>query len=89
MADSDSEYDEPASGPAGATHTDGTGHAGGAGARPMASRPKARAQARWEASAANNLEDRGDNDADIEGALEAVEEAGKRRRSVSSLLESY
>lgn len=84
MADSDSEYDEPASGNAGATHTNGNGHTGGAGARPMASRPKARAQARWEASAANNLEDRGDNDADIEGALGAVEEAGKRRRLVFS-----
>ena len=83
MADSDSEYDVPASGNAGAKHTNGTGHTGGSGGGAIASRPKARAQARWEASAANNLEDRGDNDADIEGALGAVEEAGKRRRSVS------
>lgn len=46
----------------------------------MASRPKGRAQARWEAAASSNWELHGGADGSLEGTLGGLEEAGKRKR---------
>ena len=48
--------------------------------RAMASRPKQREQARWEAAASSNWELHEGADGSIEGVLGGLEEAGKRKR---------
>ena len=68
MADSDGEYD------------DDDVHVAGRGGRSMASRPKERAQAKWEAAASRNWELQEAADGSIEGVLGGLEEAGKRKR---------
>ena len=66
MADSDHEYDDE----------DDVRN----GTRTMASRPKERAQARWEEAANRNWELQEAADGSIEGVLGGLEEAGKRKR---------
>jgi len=68
MADSDGEYD------------DDDVHVPGRGGRSMVSRPKERAQAKWEAAASRNWELQEAADGSIEGVLGGLEEAGKRKR---------
>lgn len=79
MADSDHEYSEQGSDDDVPTRN-GTGRAGASRGRVMASRPKGRAQARWEAAASSNWELHGGADGSLEGTLGGLEEAGKRKR---------
>lgn len=58
--------------------------AGPSKGRPVASRPKERAQARWEAGATRNWELQEAADGSIEGVLGGIEEAAKRKRWVSA-----
>lgn len=79
MADSDHEYggsddDIPATG------------AGPSNGRSVASRPKERAQARWEAGATRNWQLQEAADGSIEGVLGGIEEAAKRKRSAAIAL---
>jgi transcription initiation factor TFIIH subunit 2 len=72
MADSDGEYEASDDDvPVGARSSNGRG---------LATRPKGRAQARWEAAASSNWELQEGADGGIEGILGGLEEAGKRRR---------
>ena len=48
--------------------------------RALASRPKGREQARWEAAATSNWDLQEAADGSIEGILGGIEEAGKRKR---------
>lgn len=78
MADSDPEYD--ASDDNGDLNMNGAGRSGRAQGRGLASRPREKAQARWEAAASSNWELQEAADGSIEGVLGGLEEAGKRRR---------
>lgn len=73
--DSDPEYDEQ-----GADDDDDDLQVSNGNRRTMASRPKERAQARWEATANRNWELQEAADGSIEGVLGGLEEAGKRKR---------
>lgn len=80
MADSDGEY---------AGSDDGMNAGGSSGKekdRSLASRPKGRAQAKWEAAASSNWELQEGADGGIEGVLGGLEEAGKRKRFVQHSL---
>ena len=77
MADSDQEYDNDVE-----MSTNGAGPSGRSSGRAMVSRPKERAQARWEAAATSNWELLETADGGIEGVLGGLEEAGKRKRYV-------
>ena len=77
MADSDPEYisdDDVGVGANGA---------GKSTSRNMASRPKGRAQARWEAAVESTWQLHEGADGDIQGVLGGLEEAGKRKRYAS------
>ena len=74
MADSDPEYDEHAA------DDDDEVRPSGRGGKSMASRPKGRAHATWEAAASRNWELQEGADGSIEGVLGGIEEAGKRKR---------
>ena len=76
MADSDPEYDERGSDDDGDLNMNGAA----GGRRAMVSRPKERAQAKWEAAASRNWELQEAADGSIEGVLGGLEEAGKRKR---------
>lgn len=80
MADSDPEYDDDVE-----TSIIGAGRSGRSTGRNMASRPKERAQARWEAAATSNWELHETADGGIEGVLGGLEEAGKRKRCLSAV----
>lgn len=71
MADSDPEYD---------AGSDDDVQVNGAGSRSMASRPKGRERATWEASASRNWELQEGADGDIEGVYAGREEAEKRKK---------
>ena len=75
MADSDQDYDDDVE-----MTANGAGASGAPGRRAMVSRPKERAQARWEAAATSNWELHEAEDGGIEGVLGGLEEAGKRKR---------
>ncbi|KAK5730345.1 hypothetical protein LTR15_000282 [Elasticomyces elasticus] len=72
MADSDHEYSNH-------SDEDDAGALGGGG-RSLASRPKERAQARWEETVNRNWELQEGADGSIEGVLGGLEEASKRKR---------
>ncbi|KAK6398883.1 hypothetical protein LTR65_000440 [Meristemomyces frigidus] len=74
MAHSDPEYDDHGA------DDDEDVVVRGRGGRSMASRPKGRAQATWEAAASRNWELQEGADGSIEGVLGGLEEAGKRKR---------
>ncbi|KAK5163615.1 uncharacterized protein LTR77_010564 [Saxophila tyrrhenica] len=78
MADSDGEY--PGSDDDIALGMNGAGPSGKAKDKSLASRPKGRAQAKWEAAASSNWELQEGADGSIEGLLGGLEEAGKRKR---------
>lgn len=78
MADSDQEYDRSGSDDDVDVPTNGAGKG-----RTIASRPKERAAAKWEATANRNWELQEGADG-IEGILGGLEEAGKRKRYVPS-----
>ena len=80
MADSDPEYDEAGSDDDGDMIVNGAGRSARSKGRSMASRPKERSQARWEAAATSNWELQDGVDGGLEGVLGGLEEAGKRRR---------
>jgi transcription initiation factor TFIIH subunit 2 len=80
MADSDPEYDEAASNDDVDMSMNGTARSGRSQGQRLASRPRDRAQARWEAAASSNWELQEGADGSIEGVLGGLEEAGKRRR---------
>jgi transcription initiation factor TFIIH subunit 2 len=80
MADSDPEYDEAASDDDVDMSMNGTARSGRSQGQRLASRPRDRAQARWEAAASSNWELQEGADGSIEGVLGGLEEAGKRRR---------
>lgn len=73
MADSDPDDDVEMG-------ANGVGPSRGSGARSMASRPKDRGQARWEAALTNEGDLHESADRGIEAALGGLEEAGKRKR---------
>lgn len=75
MADSDQDYDDDVE-----MTTNGASNSRRSGGRAMASRPKERAAARWEAAATSNWELHETEDGGIEGILGGIEEAGKRKR---------
>lgn len=79
---SDPDYDEQGSDDDIEIGVNGNGAGPSGGGRAMASRPKDRGQARWEAAATSNWELHEGADGDIEGVLGGIEEAGKRRRYV-------
>ena len=80
MADSDHEYDEAASDNDVDMSMNGTARSSRPRGARLASRPRDRAQARWEAAASSNWELHEGADGSIEGVLGGLEEAGKRRR---------
>lgn len=80
MADSDPEYDEVVSDDDVDMVINGAGRAAASSSRTMASRPKDRAQARWEAAASSTWQLQEGADGSIEGVLGGLEEAGKRKR---------
>lgn len=82
MADSDGEYDQSGSDDAdmNINGARSAGHLSKGKGRVMASRPKERAQAKWEAAASRNWDLQEAADGSIEGVLGGLEEAGKRKR---------
>lgn len=74
MAHSDPEYDDQEA------DDDDDVVMPGRGGRSMASRPKDRAQATWEATISRNWELQEAVDGSLEGVLGGLEEAGKRKR---------
>lgn len=78
MADSDGEYsgsdDDIPMG------TNGASSSTRAKDNNLATRPRGRAQAKWEAAASSNWELQEGADGSIEGVLGGLEEAGKRKR---------
>jgi transcription initiation factor TFIIH subunit 2 len=74
MADSDPEYDDRD------VDDDDDIPITGGRRRQMASRPKGRTQARWEAKASRNWELQEAADGGLEGVLGGIEEAWKRKR---------
>lgn len=79
---SDGDYDGQGSDDDIEDRMNGAGPATNHGKRPMVSRPKDRAQARWEAAATSNWELRAAHDGDIQGVLGGIDEADKRKRYV-------
>lgn len=86
MADSDPEYDEPGSDDGADMGLNGAGRSAKSKGWAMASRPKGRGQARWEAAATTNWDLQEGADGSIEGALGGLEEAGKRKRWIFSYI---
>ena len=84
MADSDPEYDEAGSDDDIQITANGVGRSARSNGRPIVSRPKGKAQAKWEAAATSNWELQ-DGDGSLEGVLGGLEEAGKRRRYANIL----
>jgi transcription initiation factor TFIIH subunit 2 len=80
MADSDGEYDAQNSDEDVEMSMNGVGGGRMSTRRAVASRPKGRAQAKWEAAASSNWELQAGADGSIEGALGELEEAAKRKR---------
>ncbi len=87
MADSDGEY--PGSDDDIATGTNGAGPSGTAKAKSLATRPRGRAQAKWEAAASSNWELQEGAVGSLEGVLGGLEEAGKRKRYSELLFGRY
>lgn len=71
MADTDPEYD---------AGSDDDVQVNGSGSRSMASRPKGRERAKWEAGASRNWQLQEGADGDIEGVYAGREEAEKRKK---------
>jgi transcription initiation factor TFIIH subunit 2 len=80
MADSDPDYDDQMSEDELGTNTNGAGNTTRSQRRTMTSRPKDRAQAKWEAGVSRTWQLQEAADGSIEGMLEGLEEAGKRQR---------
>ena len=84
MADSDPEYDDRSEDYID-MNMNGSGRPSRLRGRAMVSRPKGRAQAKWEAAASRNWELQEGADGSIEGVLGGLEEAGKRKRYESTV----